>query len=112
MTPDEPHDTERLADFGYEPHRCASDSLKIDDVIEISEWRAEENDVHVANAQAVTDAGGVRLFAGSSADTETNEYPEKVRRQSQIFPDGADGINGRARPLRRYSIECGGRQDQ
>jgi hypothetical protein len=45
------------------------DSLKTGDTVTVSGWRARK-DPHVANARAVTDANGKRLFAASSADTE------------------------------------------
>jgi len=45
------------------------DTLEIGDTITVTGWRAR-NDPHVANARAVVDAGGKRLFAASSADNE------------------------------------------
>jgi len=47
------------------------DSLQIGDVISVTGWRARNN-AHVANAQAVTDADGKRLFAGTSAAAEAD----------------------------------------
>lgn len=46
------------------------DTLKIGDVISVTGWRARNN-AHVANAREVTDASGTRLFAGSSAQAQS-----------------------------------------
>jgi len=48
------------------------DSLKPGDVVTVTGWRAR-NAAHVANARAVTDADGNRLFANSSAELEASD---------------------------------------
>lgn len=48
------------------------DSLKPGDVVTVTGWRAR-NAAHVANARAVTDAEGNRLFANSSAELEASD---------------------------------------
>jgi hypothetical protein len=46
-------------------------SLKPGDVITVTGWAAK-NSPHVGNASAVTFADGKKVFAGSSAENETN----------------------------------------
>lgn len=46
------------------------DTLKNGDTISVTGWRARNN-AHVANAREVTDANGRRLFAGSSAEAQS-----------------------------------------
>jgi hypothetical protein len=48
------------------------DSLKPGDTVTVTGWRAR-NAAHVANARAVTDADGNRLFANSSAELEASD---------------------------------------
>jgi hypothetical protein len=46
-------------------------SLKLGDVVTVTGWSAK-NAPFVANASAVTLSGGKKVFAGSSAENETN----------------------------------------
>src|SRR5262245_16809640 len=46
-------------------------SLKIGDVVTVTGWAAK-NSPFVANASTVTLSGGKKVFAGSSAENETN----------------------------------------
>src|SRR5215813_4652998 len=46
-------------------------SLKIGDVVTVTGWAAK-NVAHVGNTQAVTLSDGRKVFAGSSAENETN----------------------------------------
>jgi Family of unknown function (DUF6152) len=44
-------------------------SLQLGQTVTVNGWRAR-NHPHVANARTITDAGGKRLFAGSSGDND------------------------------------------